>query len=85
MANHSNILAWEIPRTEEPGGPQSTRSQRVGHDRPHTHTQDLDIQVVCWKMPKVTLLLVNILFKMLSNSKNKSKNYTRAQILGLPW
>ena len=20
MANHSNILAWRIPRTEEPGG-----------------------------------------------------------------
>ena len=25
MATHSSILAWEIPRTEEPGGPQSTR------------------------------------------------------------
>ena len=23
MATHSSILAWEIPRTEEPGGPQS--------------------------------------------------------------
>ena len=23
MAAHSNILAWEIPRTEEPGGLQS--------------------------------------------------------------
>ena len=23
MATHSRILAWEIPRTEEPGGPQS--------------------------------------------------------------
>ena len=23
MAPHSSILAWEIPRTEEPGGPQS--------------------------------------------------------------
>ena len=23
MAIHSNILAWEIPWTEEPGGPQS--------------------------------------------------------------
>ena len=22
-ATHSSILAWEIPRTEEPGGPQS--------------------------------------------------------------
>ena len=23
MATHSNILAWEIPLTEEPGGVQS--------------------------------------------------------------
>ena len=29
---HSSILAWEIPRTEEPGGLQSIGSQRVGHD-----------------------------------------------------
>ena len=32
MATHSSILAWEIPWTEEPGGLQSMRSQRVGHD-----------------------------------------------------
>ena len=30
MANHSSILAWEIPWTEEPGGLQSMGSQRVG-------------------------------------------------------
>ena len=32
MATHSSIVAWEIPRTEEPGGLQSMGSQRVGHD-----------------------------------------------------
>ena len=32
MATHSSILAWRIPRTEEPGGLVSTGSQRVGHD-----------------------------------------------------
>ena len=26
-ATHSSILAWEIPWTEEPGGPQSMGSQ----------------------------------------------------------
>ena len=31
MATHSSILAWRIPRTEEPGGLQSMGSQRVGH------------------------------------------------------
>ena len=32
MATHSSILAWRILWTEEPGGLQSMRSQRVGHD-----------------------------------------------------
>ena len=32
MTTHSSILAWEIPRTEEPGGLQSMGLQRVGHD-----------------------------------------------------
>ena len=32
MAIHSSILAWRIPWTEEPGGLQSTGSQRVGHN-----------------------------------------------------
>ena len=40
MATHSSILAWRIPWTEEPGGLQSMRWQRVGHDstaNTHTH------------------------------------------------
>ena len=32
MATHSSILVWRIPWTEEPGGLQSTGSQRVGRD-----------------------------------------------------
>ena len=32
MGTNSNILAWRIPWTEEPGGLQSMGSQRVGHD-----------------------------------------------------
>ena len=32
MAIPSSILAWRIPWTEEPRGPQSMGSQRVGHD-----------------------------------------------------
>ena len=32
MATHSSILAWRIPWIEEPGGLQSTGSQRVGHN-----------------------------------------------------
>ena len=32
MAPHSSTLAWKIPWTEDPGGPQSMGSLRVGHD-----------------------------------------------------
>jgi len=32
MATHFSILAWRIPWTEEPAGPKSMGSQRVGQD-----------------------------------------------------
>ena len=32
MATHSSILAWKIPRTEEPGRLQSMGLQRIGCD-----------------------------------------------------
>ena len=32
MASHCRILAWKVPRTEEPGGLQFRGSQRVRHD-----------------------------------------------------
>ena len=37
MTTHSNSLAWRIPWTEEPGGLQSMRSQRVGQTGRLTH------------------------------------------------
>ena len=35
MVTHSSILAWRIPRTEEPGGLQSMVLQRLRHDLAH--------------------------------------------------
>ena len=32
IATHSSTFAWRIPQTEESGGLQSMKSQRVGHD-----------------------------------------------------
>ena len=32
IATHSNVLAWRIPETGEPGELPSMRSHRVGHD-----------------------------------------------------
>ena len=39
MATHSNIIAWKIPWTEEPGRLQSMGSQRVRHDWACTHAR----------------------------------------------
>ena len=38
MATQSSILAQRISWAEEPGGLQSTESQRVGHDCAAEHT-----------------------------------------------
>ena len=37
MATHSSILAWKIPRTEEPGRLQAMGSQRVDTTEQPTH------------------------------------------------
>ena len=37
MATQSSILAWGMPWTEGPGGPQLMGSQRVGHDWENLH------------------------------------------------
>ena len=39
MATHSNILAWEIPWAEEPGGLQSRELQIVGQDLVTEHAR----------------------------------------------
>ena len=43
MATRSSILALKIPWTEEPGGLESTGSQKDGHDWAHTHKGSKDI------------------------------------------
>ena len=32
LSTNSSVLAWRIPWTEKPGGPQSMGLQRVRHD-----------------------------------------------------
>ena len=50
----SRILAWEIPRTEEPGGLQSMGSQRVEHNWATQHQG----QAGGWRHPQVECLSV---------------------------
>ena len=63
MAPHSSTLAWKISWAEEPGGLQSMRSQRVGHDRAtslslftfHFHALEKEMAthsgVLVWRIP----------------------------------
>ena len=66
MATRSSILAWRIPRTEEPGGLQSIglQSQRQMSDlactsplQPQAHLSSL-----IWQVPFVNPLFCNLLF-----------------------
>ena len=44
IATHSNILAWKIPWTEEPGGLQFIGSERVRHNWVSTYKQQKYLQ-----------------------------------------
>ena len=46
MATLSNVLAWEIPWTEESGGLQSIGSQSVGHDLATEHARFIRSQAL---------------------------------------
>ena len=41
MASHSNVLAWKIPWTEEPGGPTVQGAQRVRHVRAQSQANQI--------------------------------------------
>ena len=45
MATHSSILAWRIPRTEEPGRLQSVGSQESDMTKPPPHSHTLNIHI----------------------------------------
>ena len=66
MVTHSNILAWESPRTEEPSGLQSMGAQRTRRDlvteATHTHTQRAETFLATSRISqisKVTFLFWN--------------------------
>ena len=47
VATHSNILAWEIPWTEEPSWILSMGLQRVGHAWARTHAHEMCLRFIC--------------------------------------
>ena len=52
-ATHSNILAWEIPRTEEPGGLQS-----MGVAKSQTRLKQLNNKSLCVFLLEVLFLFL---------------------------
>ena len=75
MATHSNILAWEIPCTEEPGRVQSTQLQSWTRLSMHTRAQGLlgYYTQQCVYNPKGTELRQVLLWKNLRPSLDPSK------------
>ena len=64
MTAHSSTLAWSIPWTEEPGGLQSTGSQRVGHDWVTEHAAQSGIclsQPLRLSLPPLPLITIRLL------------------------
>ena len=58
MASRSTILTWRILWTEKPGGLQSIRSQRVGHEWvTHTFTFRSNVSVSSFPFPSSLLFL----------------------------
>ena len=50
MATGSSILAWKIPRTEEPGGLPSLGLQRVGDTEPARTEREENGEACVWAL-----------------------------------
>ena len=59
MATHFNILAWEIPGTEEPGRPWG---HRVGRDLVTKQQQNLNLTPESWAIYKSTYKIANMYY-----------------------
>ena len=59
MATQSSILAWRIPWTQEPGGLQSTGSQRVGHKWAIKHIAQNRCNIVTNSIKTLKIVLKN--------------------------
>ena len=53
-ATHSSILAWEIPRTEEPIGYNPYGCERVRHD---LTTKQQQLGITIWSYLRITTML----------------------------
>ena len=85
MAIHSIILAWKIPWTEQPGGLQSIKLQRVGHDwvTKHKGTQtklDASMEGEPISVAPLGMKIMNSVLKMKDCCLLSLKKYLTSQI-----
>ena len=68
MATYLSILAWRTPWTEQPGGLQSMRTQRVKHNlaTEHAHIIELDGQGIFTKKKQKNNVVHSFLFCLLN-------------------
>ena len=87
MATHSSVLAWEIPRTEEPGRLQFIGLQRAGHDWSGlAHSTYKQWDIATQKKKKESCYLQHgwtyrVLVKLLSEIIKWNKSGRESQIL----
>ena len=60
-ANHSSILAWRVPWTEEPGELQSMGSQRVGHN----WVTNTSVWKYSWQKPLNEIRIIDIVISIM--------------------
>ena len=88
MATHSSVLAWRIPRTEQPGGLQSMGWQIIGHNwtgnTPHRQTDrqtDRQTHTHIWtqdyQTPDAEFFIPILLFLSLGNTHDQGKFSSR--------
>ena len=82
MATHCSMLAWRIPWTEEPSGPQSVELQRVGHEWSNWALQDINkttnINALVWL--QLISEFSDILFQSLTDLFPTSQSYLHFSI-----
>ena len=70
MATHSSVLAWKIPRTEDPGRLQSIGSQRVRHNWVTEHMLS-NTQSIIQILQIVAILSLMTMFFLIQNLMKK--------------
>ena len=75
IATHSNILAWRIPWTEEPGRLQSTGLQRVRHDWATSPSPSSYYTTLCFAISVHFKMITMINLVMICHHTKTSHNY----------